>query len=216
MNKIKITLLAFILVSIASIVGTLFEIQWMVYLFKPLIIFTLLFLYVFSLPKRLKWYVMALELCFFGDLFLLFEGQLFLFLGLISFLLAHILFIKIIVNRIGKVVFKTALISSIPFIIIVGLLLFILKDSLNEMLIPAMLYGLVIAAFGTVALLDFFKTKSTSAFLMLVGAVVFIVSEAFFAVITFSAPSHSLEIAVIITYILAQYAIFKSMVLVQE
>ena len=216
MDKIKVTLLVFVLVSILDIVGIIFKIPLMVYIFKPLIIFTLLFLYVFSLPKRLKWYVIALELSFFGDVLLMFNGELFFIAGLISFLLAHVLFIKIVIDRIEKIDLKTALISSIPFIIVAGLLVNTLKNSLNEMLIPVLIYGLVISAFGTVALIDYLKTKSKSALLMLVGAVIFIISDAILAINKFHPPAHSLEIGVMVTYILAQYSIFRSMILVKE
>jgi len=71
MNKTKVTffVFVFVFVSILDIIGIIFEIPVLVYIFKPLIILSLLFLYVFSLPKRLKWYLIALEFLFFGDVF---------------------------------------------------------------------------------------------------------------------------------------------------
>ena len=213
MNKVKITFLVFVLVSLLDIVGIIFTIPLMVYIFKPLIIFSLVFLYVFSLPKRLKWYVIALEFSFFGDVFLLFEGELFFILGLISFLLAHLLFIKIVIDRIEKNNLKTMLVSSFPFLIIFGLLMFTLLDSLNELLIPVIIYGLVISIFGTVALIDYIQTKSKTALFMLLGAVIFIISDTTLAINKFYSPSHFFEILVMVTYVLAQYFIFRSMVL---
>ena len=83
-NKIKIAFFVFVLASILDIVGIIFSIPLLIYIFKPLIIFSLLFLYVFSLPKRIKWYVIALELSFFGDVLLLFSGELFFMGGLVG------------------------------------------------------------------------------------------------------------------------------------
>ncbi|MBI9042050.1 lysoplasmalogenase [Lutibacter sp.] len=216
MNKTKIAFLFFVFVSLLDIVGIIFKIPILVYVFKPLIIFSLIFLYVFSLPKRLKWYVIALELSFFGDVLLLFEGELFFIFGLISFLFAHLLFIKIVIDRIKKITLKSVLVPSIPFLVVFGLLIFTLKDSLNELLIPVIIYGLVISIFGTVSFLDFLKTKSKLSLLMLIGAVIFIISDATLAINKFYSPSHFFEILVMATYVLAQYFIFRSMVLVKK
>lgn len=216
MNKIKIAFLFFIIASVLDIVGIIFKIPLLIYVFKPLIILSLLFLYVFSLHKRLKWYVIALEFSFFGDVLLLFNGELFFILGLISFLLAHILFIKIVIDRIQKAKLSIVLAASIPFLLIFGLLMTTLKDSLNQLLIPVIIYGLVISIFGTVALIDFLKTKSKLSLLMLIGAVVFIISDATLAINKFYSPAHLFEILVMVTYVLAQYFIFKSMLLVKK
>ncbi len=186
--------------------------QILVYIFKPLIIFSLLFLYVFSLPKRIKWYVMALELSFFGDVLLLFSGELFFMGGLVSFLMAHFLFIKIVISRIKEVNFLKALFSAIPFLAVFGLLIFTLKDSLHEMLASVVIYGLTIATFGAVSFFDFLNTKSKKSLLMLFGAVVFMISDSLLAINKFYNPAHILEVFVMVTYVLAQYLIFMSMI----
>lgn len=216
MNKIKIAFFAFVLASILDIAGIIFSIPLLIYIFKPLIIFSLLFLYVFSLPKRLKWYVMALELSFFGDVLLLFSGELFFMGGLVSFLMAHFLFIKIVISRIKEVNFLKALISVIPFLAVFGLLIFTLKDSLYEMFAPVIIYGLTIATFGTVSFLDFLNTKSKKSLLMLFGAVIFMISDSLLAINKFYSPAHILEVFVMITYVLAQYLIYSSMILDTE
>ncbi len=216
MNKIKITFFVFVLASILDIIGIIFSIPILVYIFKPLIIFSLLFLYVFSLPVRLKWYVMALELCFFGDVFLMFSGELFFIAGLVSFLIAHVLFIKIVISRIKEVNFLKMISSAIPFLALFSFLIFILKDSLHEMLWPVIIYGLTIATFGTVSLIDFLNTKSKKSLLMLFGAIIFMISDSLLAINKFYNPAHVLEVIVMVTYVLAQYLIFRSMILETE
>ncbi len=211
MNKIKITFFVFLLASILDIIGIIFSMPILVYIFKPLIIFSLLFLYVFSLPKRLKWYVMALELSFFGDVFLLFTGKLFFIAGLVSFLIAHLLFIKIVVNRIKEVHFSKIIVSAIPFLAVFSLLIFTLKDSLHEMLWPVVIYGLTISTFGIVSLIDFLNTKSKMSMLMLFGAIIFMISDSLLAINKFYNPAHLHEVIIMATYIFAQYLIFRSM-----
>ena len=216
MSKTKVTFFVFVLVSVLDILGIIFSMPIMVYVFKPLIIFSLLFLYVFSLEKRIKWYVMALELCFFGDVLLMFNGKLFFMAGLISFLFAHFLFIKIVISRIQKTTFTKLIVSSIPFLILFISLLQILKKSLNELLIPVIIYGLTISTFGVVSLLDYVSTKSKKSLLMLVGAVVFITSDSLLAINKFYSSNQIFEILIMVTYIVAQYLIFKSMVFNEE
>ena len=215
-NKIKIAFFVFVLAATLDIIGIIFSIPMLVYIFKPLIIFSLLFLYVFSLPKRIKWYVIALEFSFFGDVLLLFSGELFFMGGLVSFLMAHLLFIKIVISRVKKVNFLKALFSAIPFLAVFGLLIFTLKDSLHEMLWPVIIYGLTIATFGAVSLFDFLNTKSKKSFLMLLGAIVFMISDSLLAINKFYNPAHILEVFVMVTYVLAQYLIFRSMILDTE
>ncbi|WP_445955540.1 lysoplasmalogenase [Yeosuana sp.] len=216
MNKIKITFFVFLLASILEIVGIIFTIPILVYIFKPLIVFSLIFLYVFSLPKRLKWYVMALELCFFGDVFLMFPGKMFFIFGLVSFLIAHFLFIKIVVNSIKKTNVLKVVYSVIPFLTALSLLIFILKDSLHEMFWPVLIYGLTISTFGSVSLINHLETKSKKSLFMLIGAVIFMVSDSVLAINKFYEASHLFEIIVMSTYILAQYLIFRSMVLTEK
>ena len=212
MSKVKITFLVFVVVSVLDIIGVIFKIPALVYVFKPLILFSLIFLYVFSLPIRLKWYTMALELCFFGDVLLMFNGELFFISGLIFFLLAHVLFIKIVIGRLKKTSFTRIITSIIPFLILVSLLIFKIKDNLNEMLFPVVIYGLTIATFGVVSLIDYQNSKSKKSLLMLVGAIVFMVSDSVLAINKFYAPAHIFEIIIMVTYILAQYLIFRSMI----
>lgn len=213
MNKIKLTFLLFLLASIMDIIGVILKIPMLVYFFKPLIIIALLFLYVFSLPKRLKWYVIALEFSFFGDVLLMFSGKLFFMAGLLSFLMAHILFIKIVINQIQKTSILKVIIASIPFLMLFLGLMFVLRNSLNELLIPVIIYGLTISTFGIVSLINYLQKKSLKSFLMLVGAVVFISSDSLLAISKFYNSNEVFEVLIMITYIVAQYLIFRSMIL---
>jgi uncharacterized membrane protein YhhN len=213
MDKIKTTFLLFLLASVMDIIGIIFKIPLLIYIFKPLIIISLLFLYVFSLSKRLKWYVIALEFSFFGDVLLMFSGKLFFMAGLISFLMTHILFIKIAINRIKKTSILKVITASIPFLILFLALISLLKNSLNELLIPVIIYGITISTFGAVSLLDYLQTKTLKSTWMLAGAIVFIISDSLLAINKFYSPNAIFEVLIMVTYIVAQYLIFKSMII---
>ncbi|MCF6167758.1 lysoplasmalogenase [Lutibacter sp.] len=212
MNKIKVLFFVFIVVSVLDIIGIIFRIPILIQVFKPFILLSLLVLYAVSVLKLNKLYVLALTFSFFGDVFLMFSGKLYFIIGLVSFLIAHLLFIKIVINQIQKHSISKVIISIIPFLVLfLGLILF-LKNSLGNLLIPVIIYGLTICTFGTVSFINYLSTKSRKSLLMLIGAIVFISSDSVLAINKFYNSSHLFEVIIMITYILAQYLIFRSMV----
>lgn len=209
----KIALFVFFLVSILDIIGILFKIDSLIFIFKPFILLSLLFLYFNSVDTKNKWYVGGLVFSFFGDIFLLGSGDAFFKFGLVSFLIAHLLFITIVVKRIEKVTLLNSVMVLIPFGFILYLIMFLLKDSLDNLLIPVLIYATTITIFGVTSALDFFNTKNKKSLLMLVGAVVFILSDAVLAINKFYYSSLFFKTTIMITYIIAQYLIYRSMVL---
>ncbi len=212
----KIAFLVFVLVSILDIVGIIFKVPDLIFIFKPFILLSLLFLYSSSVFVINKWYLLALIFSFFGDVFLLYSGQTLFIMGLVSFLITHFIFISIVLRRIQKTSFLKIISSVIPFSLIFLILIFGLKDALNEMLIPVIIYGLTISTFGTVSLIDFQNRKTKKSFLMLVGAIVFMISDSVLAINKFYNATHLFEIIIMITYIIAQYLIYRSMVLEEK
>lgn len=212
MNKIKVLFFVFVGVSVLDIIGIIFRIPILIQVFKPLILLSLLVLYAVSVLKLNKLYVLALIFSFFGDVFLMFSGELYFIIGLISFLIAHLLFIKIVINQTQKQSILKVIISTIPFLVLfLGFILF-LKNSLNNLLIPVIIYGLTICTFGTVSFINYLSTKSRKSLLMLIGSIIFITSDSVLAINKFYNSSHLFEVIIMITYILAQYLIFRSMV----
>ena len=213
MNKIKIAFFVFLLVSIFDIIGILFKIPILIVIFKPFILLSLLVLYSLSISLKNRWYVLALVFSFFGDVFLMFTGELYFIVGLISFLIAHILFIKIVISRIQNTTVLKVIYSIIPFLLVFSTLLFILKGSLDEMLVPVVIYGFTISTFGTVSLLDYLNKGSNKTLLMLVGSIIFIVSDSVLAIDKFHFETHTFKVIIMCTYVLAQYLIYRSMIL---
>lgn len=213
MDKIKIAFIVFLCVAVLDVVGIIYQIPDLRFIFKPLILLFLLVLYSFSVSDRNKVYILALLFSFFGDVFLLFSGELHFILGLISFLIAHLLFIRIILKRIKNTSIPTLLGSSILFLVFFCLLIFILRNSLGELLIPVIIYGLTISTFGVVSLIDYLNTKSLKSLWMLAGAIVFVVSDSVLAINKFYDQKLLFQVVVMSTYVLAQFLIYRSMIL---
>ena len=124
MGKSKIVLLVFMVVSLLDITGILFKIPILIQLFKPFILLSLMALYVVSVSERNKTYILALLFSFMGDFFLIFEGELYFIVGLVSFLIAHLFFIKIVFGRLQKSTISKILVSIFPFLTLFLFLIF--------------------------------------------------------------------------------------------
>ena len=73
-------------------------------------------------------------------------------------------------------------------------------------------YGLTISTFGSAALLNYRGNKSTENLWLFIGALIFIGSDSLIALEKFYEPNELYGVAIMVTYILAQFLICKSMI----
>ena len=106
MTKQTVAIIIFISISLIHVFGIIFKLPEISFSTKPFLLLSLLTLYVVSVKKRNNLYVMALIFSFFGDIFLMKDGQLFFMIGLISFLIAHFFFIKIVLGKLKGISLK--------------------------------------------------------------------------------------------------------------
>jgi uncharacterized membrane protein YhhN len=145
-----------------------------------------------------------------GDIFLEFTGRdgFFFILGLGSFLMAHIMYFSVFFLTPGEnVIFNKRIYLLIPLIIYGAGLLYYLYGDLGNMRIPVVLYAIVILTMIAGALNRLEKVNKTSYYLVLSGAILFVISDSAIAVNKFSRPFESSGIVVMSTYIMAQYLI---------
>ena len=168
---------------------------------KPLLIPILILMY-FSQLKSLKahldkFFLAGLALSFFGDLFLLFKWG---FLpGLGSFLLAHVFYIISFRKKNQNTIWKF-------WPIILGLyasvLLVFLFPYLKEMKIPVLIYAIVIS----VMMYSAIKTNNRN---LIIGALLFLISDTLLSVNLFLKPLMILNLLVMITYVSAQWFLVR-------
>ena len=211
-NKTRIyaATIVFLLTSGLHIFG-LFYNTFLANYTKPFLIPTLGILYVVSAKKIDFWVIGALAFSCLGDILLLDKAQYFVF-GLGSFLVAHLLYIKLTASEIQKVSWKEMLLVSIPFVLFLFGLLQLLYPNLNEMKIPVIVYGIVISSFGASALLLYRQEKSTENGWLLLGALLFILSDSLIAINSFYSANEMYSFLIMTTYIVAQYFIVKSFI----
>lgn len=174
---------------------------------KTLLLPLLLLLYIFSArnPNHSNneplngLFVAGLIFSFFGDFFLLFSWG---FLpGLGSFLLAHFFYI-LCFTKLG--IKKHLPILAAGLLVYVTGLIFSLFPYLKEMKIPVIIYGVVIAA------MLYFAVRTTNHNLIL-GAVLFVISDSILAFNLFVKETTVLSMIVMITYISAQWFLVKGL-----
>lgn len=178
--------------------------------FKPFLITTLALVYLVSVKKPKILYLSALFFCLLGDVLLMFEKH--FVSGLISFLIAHILYIKLTFSFLSTIKVKEFIKSSIPFVLFFSFIIYLTMHNLNKMLIPVVVYGVVVSLFGTFTLINFLKEKTKENFLLLSGAILFIISDSFIALNRYYSYHLFFVISIIVLYAFAQYLICKSII----
>lgn len=182
---------------------------------KPLILLSLLIYFGYSGKQLAKttYYLtlVALAFSFFGDVFLLFDSisNIYFILGLISFLLAHVLYgLVFLKNWNQKPRWNIHIITLV--LISYGILLFLyIKAGLGAFTYPVTLYILGILFMAISALRRFQKVSEKSFLFVFIGAIFFMISDSILAIHMFKQEITWSSFLIMGTYALAQYLIVK-------
>ncbi|MCX6253732.1 MAG: lysoplasmalogenase [Bacteroidia bacterium] len=181
---------------------------------KALIIPVLIILFIANLRQglnRLNRLMFAgLIFSWAGDVILEFSqrnGDLFI-LGLVCFLLAHIMYLTAFFLTPGEnVIFRNRIYLLIPVLLYgVGLVFFLYND-LADLRLPVILYSIVILTMLAGAINRIEKVNRVSYFLVLAGAILFVISDSAIAINKFSYHFESSGIVIMSTYVIAQFLI---------
>lgn len=207
-------LLPFILLSLIHLLALLLENDLAGMVTKPLLMPSLLFYFLATTSKSpLNNHISAaLVFSFLGDTLLMFadRNDLFFLTGLISFLIAHVVYI--IINMSAKNVYEKGLKPQWQdiFFLLYGLIMFsIIKSGLGDMYFPALVYTVIICLMAVTARKRWRKSDSTSFWLVMVGAGFFVLSDSLLAVNKFLGEFKMSGPAIMITYLLAQFLLIE-------
>lgn len=211
-NRITISIILFSVIAIFDLYAVLIKNSTLELVFKPLLMVSLVLLYLSAVAKPKLIFVFALFFSFLGDVLLLNKGDFFLY-GLAAFLITHILYIKIIAQLLEKDITTKMISSSVPFLLFFIGVFYLIYSNLGSMLFPVLVYGVVIATFGAISLLNYREFQSRSNFYLLFGAILFILSDSFIAINKFYHEEVYFHFVIMFTYIIAQFLICYAMVL---
>lgn len=129
-------------------------------------------------------------------------------IGLVCFLLAHIMYLAVFIITPGKNVLTGRKVYLLLPVILFGTgLIYYLYNDLGNMRLPVILYALVILLMLSGAINRIEKVNRKSYILVLTGAVLFVLSDSSIAINKFSNQFACSSIVIMSTYITAQYLI---------
>lgn len=155
----------------------------------------------------------AICFSFLGDVFLMFSGELYFLLGLGSFLLAQLAYCLLFRRDLSKGTSRTSHTHrwfAVPIILYAGIMLSTLWSTLGDMQMPVLIYSLVIMMMGLTALDRYNAVPPRSFWKVLIGALLFILSDSLIAFSRFGQEIMEIPypgFLIMLTYILAQYLI---------
>ncbi|MBS1573936.1 MAG: lysoplasmalogenase [Bacteroidetes bacterium] len=182
---------------------------------KPLLIILLAGYFIVS-TRRVnsslrKSVLLALFFSWAGDVLLMFvsDNSNFFLAGLVSFLIAHIFYIIFFHSVRVQQDVKPKAFLLIPVLVYYVALITFLSPHLGDMKLPVRIYGVVICFMLMLALhMLYIKSKNTG-FLMLIGALLFVISDSVLAINKFYITFNGAGIIIMLTYSVAQLLITK-------
>lgn len=195
--------------GIINITSGVLDIEWLNYVSKPLLMISLFFFYFQKIKQDMsktdKIMLVSLIFSCLGDTFLMFQGQnpqFFLF-GLGSFLVAQLAY-YFIFSKSGK----TQHLKRLPITIYTMALVAFLWDKIpQDFLLPIFVYAFAIMMMGIGAIQR--QTNPKSYLFVLIGAILFIISDSLIAINKFAFAIPLSGLWVMTTYIAAQYLIVE-------
>lgn len=207
----QFSILFFVIVLFEIITGSTESLQIAHYIAKPAIVISLMFLFIKTsegISKSIKRItLLALGFSVLGDILLMFVDQSphFFTVGLVAFLLAHIMYILVFLKHRNKQ--KSILSFVILLLVYASGLFYLLKDGLGEMFVPVIIYMIVILSMATTVFVRKGIVNSNSYNLVFIGAIFFMISDSILALNKFYQPIPFSNISIMLTYALAQYLI---------
>jgi uncharacterized membrane protein YhhN len=133
--------------------------------------------------------------------------------GLLCFLAAHIMYIVAFLRISGKSsLFPRRIYLFLPLVLYGAILIIFLYPGLDTMKVPVIFYAIVILSMVAAAINRLDRVSRPSYIIVLTGAILFVISDSIIAVTRFGHPFTHSGIAVMITYIVAQYLIVSGII----
>lgn len=211
--KNELLLKSYIGISVVYLLIILLGQEQIAWFLKPFLIPFLLLAVFFSgsFPTK-NFLLIALTFSWIGDIILLFADrhELFFIIGLVAFLISHIVYILLFnkqlryKNRKNKAVFWIGVTGIIVYLFV---MLWVLLPTLGDLTLPVFVYALVISTMLLFALKGFLNWEKTGSWYVLIGAIAFVSSDSILAFNKFYTPIVLSSFLIMITYLVAQYLI---------
>jgi uncharacterized membrane protein YhhN len=208
--KTKIIALVYFIIGLIYTIldGTLSPVLGV--LLKGVIIPLLILYYIVSVRNNVKIAILAaLFLSWAGDIAIDFSFV----PGLLCFLAAHVMYIVAFIGLKGKSkLFPGRIYLFLPLVIYGVILILFLYPGLDIMKMPVIFYAIVILSMVAAAINRLDRVSRPSYIIVLTGAILFVISDSVIAVTRFGHPFMHSGIAVMTTYVVAQFLIVSGII----
>ena len=134
----------------------------LLYIFKPMLIPTLMALYYFTSAVRNRIYLISLFFALNSNIFFLSSAQRFLVYGMLAFMVYRILSIVVVLKLIRKLPLLPFAIACLPFFFIFSSLVNLTMSSLSTSFYPVILNGVLISILAGISLSSYILDDSRS------------------------------------------------------
>ena len=207
------------LVSVGEVLSHLLQVEILHLVCKPLLLIVISLWFYLETKSNYTGFAKLMQagflLAWIGDVLLMFveRDPIFFMLGLVAFLITHILYIlafkkSVSSSELPSYVKKNPM-AAAPFVLLGGVLFFMLYPELDELLIPVFIYTSVIVTMVIFALNRMGRVSDLSFKLIYYGALVFMLSDSLLAVNKFLSPIPYSGVLIMVPYIVAQFMIMK-------
>lgn len=179
---------------------------------KPSLMPALMLVILVQTRLRNKWSIVLIAGVLFGglgDLLLMYEGELFFGLGLLAFLIGHLIYIYLFAQEVIKEK-KTHYLLERPYLILPYIAVWIFCINLLSKHIhnfpgfPIYLYAFVIFLMSIMAINRWYAVSKLSWWTVFLGSLLFIVSDLSLSVKIFITPFENSSLLIMSTYLAAQ------------
>lgn len=210
-------LYVYLIISIVELLidADILQITSLRYLTKPLLMIQLmLFVHDNLLSPLKKKLIITLLYAFLGDVFLMFSPPIFFPLGLGAFLVMQILYILLFMK---ELTFQKVSFFDFIVLALVGVYITLFLDILwlgvgSELKLPVVIYAIALGSMAFFAYLRRLYTKGLSYWMVLLGAIFFVISDSLLAYNKFVETVTGNSFYVMGTYILAQLLLILGLV----
>lgn len=206
----------FICIVLLDSYGIIREEMTFRYIFKPLITPSLIAIYFITTSKVNKLYVGALFFAWIADVLLLNSSNEFFMMALGFFLLMQLTYIMIVTNAIPRYNTKNLLLAGIPFFAVLVFVITFVSNNIKDFLWPVMVYGIVVCIFSALTFYNYLERRTEASLWLLLGSFFFIISNSMSAVEKFRLENRDLAVAIMLTYALGQFFIYRYMIKVSR
>ncbi|MBU3681058.1 MAG: hypothetical protein FGM16_03860 [Flavobacterium sp.] len=169
--------IGYLFLSIVAVVLEFFNDKDLLYLVKPLVIPSLLFMYWCSTRRPNTVYLIALFIVWMANLFAHVDLLLAMIFGTLSLLVYNVLFIYLINTSLKTIAFFVLAVSAIPFALFYILLSIITYSSIQEDYMFYIAQSIILIILGAYGLANFFTKSRKSSVYLVVSIVCFMVDH---------------------------------------